>query len=79
MHLKWCIIYLDDITVFSKTPAEHIQRLRGVFKMLSAAGLQLKSSKCEFVKSHIKYLGHLKQVGFLWNRTFVVESFHLVQ
>ena len=38
-HLKWCIIYLDDIIVFSKTPEEHIQRLRGVFEKLSAAGL----------------------------------------
>ena len=48
MHLKWCIIYLDDIIVFSKTPEEHIQRLRGVFEKLSAAGLQLKPGKCEF-------------------------------
>ena len=39
MHLKWCIIYLDDTTVFSKTPGKHIQRLRGVFEKLSAAGL----------------------------------------
>ena len=37
MHLKWCIIYLDDIIVFSKTPEEHIERLRDVFKKLSAA------------------------------------------
>ena len=39
MHFKWCIIYLDDIIVFSKTPEEHIQRLRGVFEKLSAPGL----------------------------------------
>ena len=39
MHLKWCIIYLDDIIVFSKTPEKHIQRLRGVFEKLSAVGL----------------------------------------
>ena len=41
MHLKWCIIYLDDIIVFffSKTPEEHILRLGGVFEKLSAAGL----------------------------------------
>ena len=32
MHLKWCIIYFDDIIMFSKTPEEHIQRLRGVFE-----------------------------------------------
>ena len=59
MHLKWCIIYLDDIIVFSETPEEHIERLRGVFKKFSAAGLRLKLSKCEFFKSRITYLGHI--------------------
>ena len=59
MHLKWCIIYLDDIIVFSKMPEVHIERLRGVFKKLSAAGLRLKLSKCEFSKSRITYLGHI--------------------
>ena len=39
MDLKWCIIYLDDIIVFSKTTEEHIHRLRGMFEKLSAAGL----------------------------------------
>ena len=42
MHFKWCIIYMDNINVFSKTPEEHIERLRGVFEKLSAAGLRLK-------------------------------------
>ena len=51
IHLKWCIIYLDDIIVFSKTPEEQIERLRGVFEKLSAAALRLKLSKCEFFKS----------------------------
>ena len=27
LHLNWCIIYLDDVIVFSKTPEEHITRL----------------------------------------------------
>ena len=39
LHLKRYTIYLDDIIVFSETPDEHIQRLRGVFEKLSAAGL----------------------------------------
>ena len=34
MHLNWCIIYLDDIIVFSKTPEDHIQRPRGVFEKM---------------------------------------------
>ena len=50
IHLKWCIIYLDDIIVFSKTPEEHIERLKGVFEKLANAGLKLKPSKCEFFK-----------------------------
>ena len=54
MHLKWCIIYLDDIIT-----GEHILRLRDMFEKLFAPGLQLKPSKCEFFKSHITYLGHI--------------------
>ena len=38
-------------------PKEHIERLRGVFEKLSAAGLRLKLSRCEFFKSQIAYLG----------------------
>ena len=59
LHLKWCIMYLDDIIVFSKTPEEHIERLRSVFQKLAAAGLKLKPSKCEFFKSRVTYLGHI--------------------
>ena len=59
MHLDWCIIYLDNITVFSKSPQEHIQRLRGVFEKLWAAGLKLKPSRFKFFWSQISYLGHI--------------------
>ena len=30
LHLQYCIIYLDDIIVFSKTPEEHLDRLRAI-------------------------------------------------
>ena len=59
MHPKWCIIYLDDIIVFSKTPEEHIERLRGVFEKLSAASLRLKLSKGELCKLQIAYLEYI--------------------
>ena len=51
MHLDWCIVYLDDIIIFSKIPQEYIQRLRGVFIKQLVAGLKLKPSKCEFFHS----------------------------
>ena len=59
LHLSWCIIYLDDIIVFSRTPEERLKRLQGVFEKLAKAGLKLKSSKSEFFKSKITYLGHI--------------------
>ena len=37
MHLSWCIIYLDDVIVFSKTPEEHLVRLRGVFQKVQGS------------------------------------------
>ena len=40
-------------------PEEHIERLRGVFAKLSAAGLRLKPGKQKFFKSQIAYLGHI--------------------
>ena len=59
LHLNWCIIYLDDIIIYSKTPEEHLQRLEAVFKKISKAGLKLKPSKCEFFQHEITYLGHV--------------------
>ena len=58
LHLSWCIIYLDDITVFSQNPEECLLRLKAVFNKLKAAGLKLKPSKCELFRKQINYLGH---------------------
>ena len=58
-HFKYCIIYLDDIIIFSKTPKDHIVRLRKVFEKLDEAGLRLKPNKCEFFKDRLEYLGHI--------------------
>ena len=59
LHLNWCIIYLDDIIVFSRTPEEHLHRLKAIFNKLEAAGLKLKPSKCDLFKQQINYLGHV--------------------
>ena len=59
LHLNMCIIYLDDVIIFSKTSKEHLVRLWAVFEKFAAAGLKLKLSKCELVKTRIHYLGHV--------------------
>ena len=59
--LQWehCLIYLDDIIVFSSTFEEHIEKLTKVFQRLREEGLKLKPKKCFFAKSSVKYLGHI--------------------
>ena len=57
--MNWCIVYLDDIIIFSDTKEEHLKRLEAVFQKLCAAGLKLKPSKCFFFKEEIEYLGHV--------------------
>ena len=47
LNLHWCIIYLDDIVIFSKDLASHLQRLEAVFQKLVGARVKLKPSKCE--------------------------------
>ena len=59
LHLQNCIIYLDDIIIFSKTLKEHLNRLRAVFERLKRASLKLKPMKCKFFKWKLMYLGHV--------------------
>ena len=55
-----CLIYLDDIIVFSSSFVEHLQRLRNIFVALRQARLQLKLSKCTFASTTVHYLGHVE-------------------
>ena len=58
LNLTYCLIYLDDVIVFSDTPDEHLRRMHVVFDHLCEHGLKLKPSKCEVFKSEINYLAH---------------------
>ena len=57
---KWheCLIYLDDILVFSKTFEEHLTRLETIFSRIRMSGVKLSPAKCKFLKSEVTYLGH---------------------
>ena len=66
LNLTYCLIYLDDMIVFSEMPEEHLQRIRVVFDRLQEHGLKLKPSKCDVFKSEFNYLAHhVSQKGVL--------------
>jgi len=50
--IKWksCLVYLDDIIVFSQSAGEHVEHLREVFTALRGAGVSLKAKKCHLFR-----------------------------
>jgi len=54
-----CLVYLDDIIVFSRTPEQHLDRLRIVLERLRSAGLKLKPEKCTLFQRLVSFLGHV--------------------
>ena len=57
--LTFAFGYLDDILVFSPEMETHLEHLKGLLVKLREADLKLKEVKCNFLKKHIQYLGHI--------------------
>ena len=56
---KYCLVYIDDILIFSKTHEEHLHHIADEFRTLRANKLSVKSSKCHFFQQQLKFLGHI--------------------
>ena len=56
---KFVVIYLDDITMFSKTNQDHLQHLRRVFLKCRKFGISLNPKKSNFSMEEGKLLGHI--------------------
>ncbi len=54
-----CIIYLDDILVFSHTQEEHDLHVLQILWALDQHGLLASVDKCEFNKNSLEYLGFI--------------------
>ena len=50
-----CLIYLDDLIVYSKTFDEHLQRLDEVFERISFANLKFSPKKCFLFSRETKF------------------------
>ena len=59
LQLEICLVYLDDIIVYSSTLGEHFQRLTTIFERLRRAGLKLKPEKCNLLQESVSFLGHV--------------------
>src|SRR3954469_21059836 len=56
---KTLLVYIDDVTIFTRGFHEHLQILRWVFKRLREERLYLKPKKCTFATHQMSFLGFI--------------------
>nr|XP_029143459.1 uncharacterized protein LOC112805764 isoform X1 [Arachis hypogaea] len=56
---KFIAIFFDDILIYSRTWADHLEHLKTTLAVLRTHDLYAKASKCSFGQSQIDYLGHV--------------------
>ncbi|XP_004297853.1 PREDICTED: enzymatic polyprotein-like [Fragaria vesca subsp. vesca] len=60
-YSDFCIVYIDDILVFSKTMNEHLKHFEQVCKLIVQKGIILGQKKIHLIKGEIDFLGiHVK-------------------
>lgn len=56
---KVCLVYMDDIIVFSTSLQEHIDNLGKVLERLKNYNLKIQLDKSEFLCKEVAFLGHI--------------------
>lgn len=56
---KNCLVYMDDIVIYSSSLQEHIETLTKVFQRLRSHNFKAQLDKCEFLRKEIEFLGHI--------------------
>ena len=58
--LLWvnCIVYIDDVIIYSETFEQHMKDLKEVFGRMREYNVVAKPKKCEIAREEVLYLGH---------------------
>lgn len=54
-----CLVYIDDIIIFSRTFEDHLKNIQTVLDRLRSANIKLSPEKCNFCLEEIPFLGHV--------------------
>ncbi len=56
---KFCLIFIDDIVIYSKDEESHVKHVDLVLTRLEEKGLTVKDTKCEWAKAQVDLLGYV--------------------
>lgn len=64
MHYsQFCIVYIDDVLIFSKTIEQHFKHLHIFYKVVKYHGLVLSKTKMKLFQLECRFLGHYMHQG----------------
>lgn len=55
----FCVVYLDDILIYSRSEEEHVHHLEQVMERLRQSKLYANPKKCSLFQDEIKFIGYL--------------------
>ena len=53
----YCIVFIDDILIFSRSDEDHERQVRAVMDTIRKAGFRLHGTKCSFGRTSAPFLG----------------------
>ena len=69
-----CLVYLDDIIIYSNSIEEHLQHVKRVAERLRTNNLKIKLSKCKFAQRQVEYLSHIIHDGMITPNPAKIEA-----
>uniref|UniRef100_UPI003EBE0B76 reverse transcriptase/ribonuclease H family protein n=1 Tax=Klebsiella pneumoniae TaxID=573 RepID=UPI003EBE0B76 len=73
-ELEGCVVYLDDIVIYSDNWDDHITRIKLFFEKISEAGLVINLVKSELGQAQVTYLGYVVGQGKVLPRMVKVQA-----
>uniref|UniRef100_A0A0W0FMM1 Reverse transcriptase domain-containing protein n=1 Tax=Moniliophthora roreri TaxID=221103 RepID=A0A0W0FMM1_MONRR len=65
MAEEWCLVYMDDILIYSETEEQHQTQTKQLLQRLKEQDLYLKLHKCRFNVCEIDFLGLIIRPGHM--------------
>jgi len=60
---EFCVVYLDDILIYSDSREEHVRHVREVLARLRKFALYASLKKCEFFTTQVEFLGYVVSIA----------------